>query len=102
MFDLSEKAFQCTTGIALECGETNCLHFVRRSNVFSGFAGRLNLKIKKKPQGFVVFQCLLKVLSRFIQLSRRSEQKVTGLGLHVSIEIKHFDQNLAFAVLFKC
>lgn len=37
----------------------------------------------------MVFQCLLKVLSSFIQLSRKGEQKVTGLGLHVSIEIRH-------------
>lgn len=37
----------------------------------------------------MVFQCLLKALSRFMQLSRKGEQKVTGLSLHVSIEIKH-------------
>lgn len=36
----------------------------------------------------MVSQCLLKLLSRFIQLSRKGKQKVTGLGLHVSIEIK--------------
>lgn len=90
LFDLSGKEFQCTTGIALECGEMDSLLFVRRFNVFTCFAARLNLKMKK-TQGFVVFQCLLKLLSRFIQLARKGKQKVPGLGLHVGIEIKHYD-----------
>lgn len=39
----------------------------------------------------MVFQCLLKLLSGFIRLSRKGKQKVTELGLHVDIEIKHYD-----------
>lgn len=46
---------------------------------------------KRKKQAFVVFQCLLKLPSRFIQLSRKGKQKVTELRLHVDIEIKHYD-----------
>lgn len=42
LFDLSEKEFQRATGMSLECRETDCLLFVGSSNVFSGFAGRLN------------------------------------------------------------
>lgn len=39
LFALSEKEFQCTTRMGPEFGEMDCLLFVRRSNVFSGFLG---------------------------------------------------------------